>query len=273
MVELNHQFYRFIFHPIPDDITLARLYDLGFESFEEKESSLEGYLPASLYSEELKLEIEKLHPVISTDLILPQNWNAIWEASFEPIFVQQKVCIRASFHPLSQLPYDIVIDPKMAFGTGHHATTYLVIEEMMKLDLTNKSVLDFGCGSGILAILAEKFGAAEVRAIDFDIWSVENSLENAAVNECRHLKVSQNDSLSTEPGNYDLLLANITRDVLLQNITEVSRLLAAGGYGIFSGFLIQDKELMVQRLKELGYSSIQYQEKEGWCAITFSKEV
>jgi len=272
MVELNHQFYRFIFHPIPDDISLARLYDLGFDSFEEKESSLEGYLPAPLYSDELKTEIENIHPVLTSELILPQNWNAIWEASFEPIFVQDKVCIRASFHPQSQLPYDIVIDPKMAFGTGHHATTYLVIEEMLKLDLSHKSVLDFGCGSGILAILAEKFGAAEVRAIDYDIWSVENSLENAALNECRHLKVQQNDSLTTETGSYDLILANITRDVLLQNIREISRLLVVGGYGIFSGFLTQDRDLMVQRLKELGYSSIQHQEKEGWCAITFCKE-
>jgi len=272
MVELNQHFYRFIFHPIPDEISLARLYDLGFDSFEEKETSLEGYLPASLYTEDLKIEIGNIHPVLSSELVLPQNWNAIWEASFEPIFVQEKVCIRASFHPKTQLPYDIVIDPKMAFGTGHHATTYLVIEEMMKLNLNRKSVLDFGCGSGILAILAEKFGAAEVRAIDYDIWSVENSLENAALNGCRHLKVGQNDSLATETGNYDLILANITRDVLLQNITEVSRLLADGGFGIFSGFLIQDKELMVQRLKELGYSSIQHQQKEGWCAISFCKE-
>lgn len=159
----------------------------------------------------------------------------------------------------------------MAFGTGHHATTYLVIEEMMKLDLNHKSVLDFGCGSGILAILSEKFGASDIRAIDYDIWSVENSLENAALNHCRHISVLQNDSLTTETGQYDLLLANITREVLLQNIAEVPRLLGPGGSGIFSGFLIQDTRLMIRHLEEQGFSTIQHHEKEGWCVISFSR--
>jgi len=272
MVEINQQFYRFVFNPIPDEIALAHLYELGFEAFEEKEQSMEGYLPSTLYNEDIKLKIQNIHPVDSVELVLPQNWNSIWEASFEPIFIGGQVCIRASFHPPSNLPYDIVIDPKMAFGTGHHATTFLVIQEMMKLNLTNKSVLDFGCGSGILAICAEKFGATSIKAIDYDTWSVENSLENAALNQCENITVVKNDSLYLESGSYDLLLANITREVLVQNLGEVARVLKPGGGGIFSGFLVQDADLIKKLLQEHSFSAIHTHENDGWCAITFNKD-
>lgn len=272
MSEVNQDYYRFVFEPAPDEIALAHLYELGFESFEEKEFSMEGYFPATALIETTQAEIQKISPFSKVELVKQENWNAIWESSFEPIFIENTVCVRASFHPESHLPFDIIIDPKMAFGTGHHATTYLVIGELLRLDLKEKQVMDFGCGSGILAILAEKLGSQSITAIDYDIWSVENTIENASLNQCHRIEVLQADSLiGQESGYYDLVIANITRDVLFQNSADVERLMKTGGKAIFSGFLLQDLELMKQHIKASGFQELQVADREGWCVISFTK--
>jgi ribosomal protein L11 methyltransferase len=235
MDEFNQDYYRFDFIGQIDEINLAKLYEFGFDSFEEKENSSEGYLSQRIFNEDLSEKIKSIHPYSSYTLIKQQNWNALWEASFLPILIDDRIHVRATFHPATNIHYEIIIDPKMAFGTGHHATTHLVLSEMLKVEFNNSRVLDFGCGSGILAIASEKLGAREVTAIDHDKWSVENTQENIALNHCKHIKVYQADRLDQEAELYDHILANITRDVLIHNTRDILRLLRVNGYVIYSG--------------------------------------
>jgi ribosomal protein L11 methyltransferase len=272
MDELNQNYYRFEFSGAIDDIASARLYDLGFESFEEKEDSTEGYISEIMVHDDLVKEIENIHPFNRYELIKQQNWNAIWESSFTPITIEDTIHVRATFHPTSNAPYEIIIDPKMAFGTGHHATTHLVLAKMLNLDFKGKRVLDFGCGSGILAIAAEKLGAREIVAIDYDKWSVENTIENSSLNHCEHIRVYQADNLSNEFDNYDIILANITRDILIQNTKDIIRLLKHGGCAIYSGFIESDLELMQAHLKSFNIHQIKNDKKEDWCVLVFTKD-
>jgi ribosomal protein L11 methyltransferase len=271
MGELNLNYYRFEFPGQIDEIALARLYEVGFEAFEEKEQVMEGYLLESLWTEKMEERIKAISPFKSYTLIKPQNWNAVWESSFTPITIDDKIHIRATFHPASQFPYEIIIDPKMAFGTGHHATTYLVLAEMLKLDLKNARVLDFGCGSGILAIAAEKLGAQHITAIDYDIWSVENTIENKALNNCQSIRTYQADNLISESEKFDYILANITRDILIQNTPDIIHLLKPGGKAIYSGFIRTDLEQMKEHLKTFGINQLSFNQKEDWCVLTFLK--
>lgn len=272
MDELNQNYYRFHFDGAIDEISSARLYDLGFEAFEEKEDSTEGYICEIMVDDILIKEIGKIHPFHTYELIKQQNWNAMWESSFSPITIEDTIHVRATFHPSSNAPYEIIIDPKMAFGTGHHATTHLVLAEMLKLDFKGKRVLDFGCGSGILAIGAEKLGARDIVAIDYDKWSVENSIENSALNHCKHIKVYQADNLSNEYDAFDIILANITRDILIQNTKDIIRLLVPGGRAIYSGFIESDLGLMQDHLHSFNIQRIKNDKKEDWCILVFTKD-
>lgn len=271
MDEINQNYYRLVFTAIPEEITLARLYEAGLEAIEEKEAHIEGYLPESRYSAALLEEISSILPVRTVERLEQQNWNAIWESSFQPVWIDGKVHIRASFHEKSPVGMDIVIDPKMAFGTGHHATTSMVIREMLGLDLKGSRVLDFGCGSGVLSVVAEKLGAGRIRALDYDVWSVENTKENIGVNQCLHIEVAQVDSLKEERGAYDLILANITRDVLTRNTQDISRLLKPGGHAIYSGFLTGDKPALEAEVRKQGMSPVKSVEDAGWCALVLAK--
>lgn len=271
MDEINQNFYRLAFTAIPDDITLARLYEAGLEAIEEKEAHIEGYLPESRYSAALLEKIDAILPVRVAERIEQQNWNAIWESSFKPVWIEGKVHIRASFHEKSPAGMDIVIDPKMAFGTGHHATTSMVIREMLRLDLKGSRVLDFGCGSGVLSVVAEKLGADKIRALDYDVWSVENTRENIGANHCHHIEVEQADNLKEEKGAYDLILANITRDVLIWNTQDIYRLLKPGGHAIYSGFVTGDMPLLDAEVRKQGMLLEKSVEDEGWCALVLVK--
>ncbi len=272
MDDINQNYYRFDFIGVIDEIASASLYDLGFEAFEEKEISAEGYIPEHLITAALIAQIQSIHAFSTYEIIEQQNWNAIWESSFEPISISDQIYVRATFHPSKDLPYEIIIDPKMAFGTGHHATTYLVLAEMLKTDFKNKSVLDFGCGSGILAIAAEKLGASSIHAIDYDSWSVENTTENMALNQCLNIRVSQIDHLVEEIGPYDVILANITRDILLKNSADIIRLLAAQGVAIYSGFIEVDLEKIIEKVESFGIKQLQFSMKEDWCVLLFRKD-
>ncbi len=273
MDELNQNYYRFDFEGIIGDIASARLYDLGFEAFEEKESSIEGYIPELLITPGLMEEILGIHPFLRQELIRQQNWNAIWESSFEPITIADTIHIRATFHAPAPLKHEIIIDPKMAFGTGHHATTRMVLEEMLKLDFKGNRVLDFGCGSGILAIAAEKLGATDIDAIDYDIWSVENTNENIILNQCSHIHVAQADQLShLDSKSYDIILANITRDILVKNTEDIIRLLVPSGIAIYSGFIDADLQKIINLITAYGGQDVYYARSGDWCVLKFRKK-
>lgn len=271
MDDHNKNYYCFTFPIVLDEIKLAHLYELGFESFEEKESSTDGYISESLVNEVLKKEIISIAPFEKATCIQQQNWNEIWESGFHPISVEGKIFIRATFHSPAEYPIEIIIDPKMAFGTGHHATTYMCLSEMMKLDFKNADVLDYGCGSGILAIAAEKLGAKNIDAIDYDIWSVENTEENAILNTCSKIKVYKDDSLANWNKTYDIILANITRDILTANTEYVLKNLRPGGIAIYSGFIPNDVFVLKDKLKELGIKQMKLTMKDDWACLVWTK--
>lgn len=271
MAEINQNYYCFYFPVLLDEIQLALLYKLGFESFEEKETTTEGYLEESLLDEYKVTEINRINSFTNFELIKQQNWNAIWESNFKPIEVEGKIHVRASFHESNNLIYEVIIDPKMAFGTGHHATTYMVLAEMLQLDLKDKHVLDFGCGSGILAIAAEKMGVYSVDAIDYDPWSVENTTENVLLNKCSKIQICQGDNLASNIKEYDLILANITRDILIQSSADMYRLLNPGGIAIYSGFIANDVFKIINYLTDLGVLQFKLVTKEGWGCLIWTK--
>lgn len=271
MVENNQNYYCFYF-PVPlDEIQLAAMYELGFESFEEKETTMDGYLAESILDETKLAEIQKVCSFSSYELIKQQNWNAIWESGFTPIDVDGIIYVRASFHPSTDLKYEIIIDPKMAFGTGHHATTYMVLSEMLNLGLHDKSVLDFGCGSGILAIAAEKMGAKMADAVDYDSWSVENTKENIELNKCTKIQVWKADNLASSDKDYDLILANITRDILIQSSNDIYRILKPGGIAIYSGFIPGDAAKVKSYLISMGVQQFKLVTKENWACLVWCK--
>lgn len=203
-----------------------------------------------------------------------QNWNATWESNFEPVVIEGFCSVRADFHdPIPGVQYDIRITPKMSFGTGHHATTRLMMTQMKDLDFKNKSVFDYGSGTGILAILAEMLGATHVDAIDIDEWSYENGLENVTTNQCKHIVVAQGDINWVKPGTkYDIILANINRHILLESMAQLDSLLHADGQLLLSGILkLQDTNIIVEKAKFCGFKMLRQTEDNGWTAILFEK--
>jgi len=203
-----------------------------------------------------------------TSSVVPQqNWNAQWESSFEPIIVNDFVGIRASFHPAIQhVKHEIIITPKMSFGTGHHATTYMMIEQMECLDLTNKTVVDYGTGTAVLAILAEKMGASSVDAIDHDEWSIENSIENAAANSCSKINLVKADTIAANTV-YDIILANINLNVIIENLPAIKNVSKKGTIILLSGFIKADEVTMQRSLGEYGINTVKTVQKGEWICI------
>lgn len=231
------------------EILVALLADAGFESFEETENSLLAFIKEDGFEEDSLEEILKVVPVNYAITVIPQqNWNAQWERSFEPIVVHDFVAIRAAFHqPIKDIKHEIIITPKMSFGTGHHATTYMMIEQMEGMDFEGKTVVDFGTGTAVLAILAEKMGALAIDAIDYDEWSIENGIENAAANNCTKINLIQAQTLSTA-GIYDIILANINLHVILDNLASIKAVSKKGTFLLLSGFIKADEAAMVKEL-------------------------
>lgn len=224
------------------EILLAQLSELGYEGFEEGPAYISGYIPEDLYKEaETYNLIADSTITITKEIIAPRNWNQEWEENFQPVLIDGFCGIRAHFHaPLQNVQYEIIITPKMSFGTGHHATTYLMIQSMQQLSFPGKTVLDFGTGTGVLAILAEKLGAASVTAIDNDEWSITNAAENIALNHCSNITLSAADSLQMS-SRFDIILANINKHVLMANMAAIKQHLTPGGVVIMSGLLLGDK--------------------------------
>ena len=224
------------------DLLVAHLSDMGFEGFEEGKNWLICYSNNENFKEESLKQLAELYSLrFEKEIIEKQNWNELWEKNFQPVLVDDFCAIRASFHPEEKnTRFNIVITPKMSFGTGHHATTYMMIKWMKEIDHKGKSVLDFGTGTGVLAILAEKLGSSKIAAIDNDDWSIENANENILYNECSRIELHKADSLDfAQP--FDIILANINKNVLLGNMEKLQQHLAKEGVLVISGLLEGDR--------------------------------
>ena len=256
------------------DILVAELGQVGFESFTENADGVEAYIQKADWNASLLDDIQILQSqevTFSYDVkeIEQVNWNEEWEKNFEPIVVDDQVSIRAPFHKDPELKYDIVIEPKMSFGTGHHETTHLMIQHLMDLDLQGKKVLDMGCGTGILAIFAEMKGAAEVDAIDIDNWCYENSLENVERNNCHHISVFEGDAKLLKPATYDLIIANINRNILLKDMSVYSNSLKENGILFLSGFYTEDIEKINEAAESNGLRQDKKLVRNNWVGLKY----
>ncbi|MFT3823174.1 MAG: 50S ribosomal protein L11 methyltransferase [Chitinophagaceae bacterium] len=253
------------------EILIAQLSELNFEGFEEGPRYLTAFIPESLLQEEaLQQLVEQGSYTTSRETIAQKNWNEEWEKNFSPVIINNFCAIRAHFHePVTDVPYEIVITPKMSFGTGHHPTTALMVEYMQQTTFTDETVLDFGTGTGVLAILAEKLGAVAVTAIDNDDWSIENAQENVQINQCKKIAVYKADTLQMID-KYDIILANINKHVLLANMHTIQQHLAPGGVILMSGLLAGDRKDIEECAMKEGLRLVDLKQMEGWIALNLT---
>jgi ribosomal protein L11 methyltransferase len=261
------------------EILMALLAERDYDTFEETAEGLAAYMPAPKFSEQEREHLEALSQVYQFSFVaefLPaRNWNEEWESNFKPIQIGQFCGVRASFHsPMSGLKHELVIDPKMAFGTGHHETTAMMIEAMEGIPFEGASVLDFGCGTGILAILASRLGARMVEAIDIETESCLNTKTNAQVNGVAAIQVMQGSLEAVESRQYDVILANINRNVILSNLDELHhKLPPATGILLLSGFVLEDEPIMLSAMEATGFETKQVFRKNNWLAIKACKRI
>ncbi len=258
------------------ELLMAELGNIGFESFVETDEAIEAYIPSKdfmielLVSESLQ-DNEFFNFNYTIEVIADQNWNEVWEQNyFEPLLIEDQCMIRAPFH--SDFPasnYEIIINPRMAFGTGNHETTYLMIKAILELEIKEKSVLDMGCGSGILSILAAKKGAKEITAIDIDGWSFNNTLENCELNNIKNTSVRLGDASLLDDQSFDIILANIQRNILIQDMAAYVNVLKPNGKLVMSGFYKDDLEAIEEKAVSLGMKLISTCEKSDWCAAVY----
>lgn len=253
------------------DILIAQLSEAGYEGFEEEENSLKAFIPTDIFNEVLVKEIaSSVDSTYSQSVIKETNWNEVWESNFQPVVVDDFVGIRAEFHqPIAGVEYEIVITPKMSFGTGHHATTWLMMSQMRKIDFINKQVLDFGTGTGILAILAEKLGAASIAAIDYDEWSIMNCRENILQNQAGRIEVIKADSAVLDR-QFDVILANINKNVILDNLAALTKQMTPGSVLVLSGLLGEDEPEIVAATEKAGLQLLDKVKRHNWLCLKLS---
>lgn len=254
------------------EVVIALLSEEGFEGFEELPDSVKAYIKEDDFNEEaLQSMTESLHLEYKKSVILQQNWNALWESNFQPVTVGDFVAIRADFHePIKNVTHEIVITPKMSFGTGHHATTYMMMEQMRELDFVGKSVFDFGTGTGILAILAEKLGAKDILAVDNDEWCIENAAENIERNSCGKINLKLANHVETKAKMYDIVLANINKNVILENLGSLTSSLCEGGILLLNGLLIEDEADILHEAKKNNIIHQATKTKDKWICLLFN---
>ncbi|MCB0491535.1 MAG: 50S ribosomal protein L11 methyltransferase [Cyclobacteriaceae bacterium] len=260
--------------PLFSDILIAEISQAGFDSFLENENGFEAYAEVDRFDQsrvdEIKNKYNQVTPLsFSWDRIEKKNWNEEWEKSYEPIIVDDRCVIRAEFHQIEkEYPYTITITPKMSFGTGHHQTTYLMIKAQMDMDHKNKMVMDAGCGTAILSIMASKLGAKKVEAFDIDEWSVINGKENIAVNNCEHITIRQGMiSELTFDDNYDVILANINKNILLHELPQYVSYLNPDGFVLLSGFYERDIPDLMERAHQYQLKHISSNVRENWASL------
>ena len=270
--------YYFTVDPLQpaSDILIAELGAAGFESFVETESGVEAYIQENDWNESILESIDIFESDIAkinytSERIEQTNWNEEWEKNFHPIIVDDICSVRAPFHEKPNTKYDIIIEPKMSFGTGHHETTHMMIQHLLKTDISGKSTLDMGCGTGVLAILSEMEGAQPIDAIDIDNWCYLNSLENVERNNCEHISVYEGDANLLNGKSYDLIIANINRNILLNDIKVYDSVLKPSGILLLSGFYKDDIPIIENECSKYGLTLTDSLEKNQWVALKFEK--
>lgn len=270
--------YNFSIEPLQpaSEILIAELAQVGFESFVETETGILAYIQKDVWKESV---LQGIHILGSPDfkiqfqhkIIKQVNWNSEWEKNFSPIEVDGICTVRAPFHPDTDFKYDIVIEPKMSFGTGHHETTFMMLQYILEGDFRDARVLDMGCGTAVLAILAEMRGASAIDAIDIDPWCFENSMENVERNNCQNISVYLGDASMLGKADYNVIIANINRNILLQDLPVYGKCLKKGGTLFLSGFYKEDLPVIMETCNNLGLSFVGNKEKNKWIAAQFSK--
>lgn len=264
------------------EILIAELSYLGFDSFVETDGGVQAYILKSEWKENALEEVRILqNPEFNITYkqkeIAQVNWNVEWEKNFSPILIDNKCFVRAPFHNKKKVAYDIIIEPKMSFGTGHHETTYMMLEYILAADVENKTILDMGCGTSVLAILAAKRGAKQVDAVDFDNWCYENSLENIELNNCKNIQVYEGaveilDSISSEANpKFEVIFANINRNVLLEDIPSYVKHLKKEGVLYVSGFYKEDLTSIKEKAMSAEMTFVDNKEQNNWVAARFKK--
>ncbi len=256
------------------EILIAELGYAGFESFVETEDGVSAYIQKEQWNESILddimiLKSDEFEITHTFEEIEQTNWNAEWEKNFTPILVDNVCSIRAPFHEKPNVEYDIVIEPKMSFGTGHHETTHMMIQHILKIDLKEKSVLDMGCGTGVLAILAAMKGADPVEAIDIDNWCYINSLENIERNNTLQVKVFQGNSDLLINKTFDVIIANINRNILLKDLNIYAKCLNDDGILLLSGFYNEDRSIIEKECKKYGLFVNTELELNNWMSLMF----
>jgi len=260
------------------DLLINTLGDIGFDTFEELEFGFKAYIPVDDFDQEKLDDALAIYQDMFTfsyemTLIPQKNWNEVWESNFEPIAIKDKIFVRATFHaPKPEFEYEIVIDPKMAFGTGHHQTTSMMLELMLENDFAGKKVLDMGCGTGILAIMASKLGASEVMAIDYDPVCYDSTIENAQLNHIDNIKTLCGSKETIPNDLYDTILANINRNILLDQLQRYSEVLKPDGEIYLSGFYeTPDLDIITDEARKYGIKYIIHKKNSDWVAAKFIK--
>lgn len=260
------------------DLLINALGEIGFDTFEETETGFNAYIPVDTFNEEAL--IATLNPFYEqfpfshkSSFIEQKNWNEVWESNFEPIVIGDQIFVRATFHePRPDVKYEIVIDPKMAFGTGHHQTTSMILQLMLDEDFTGKKVLDMGCGTGILAIMAARLNAGDITAIDYDPVCYDSTIENAQLNGISNIKALCGSKEAIPDEQYDIILANINRNILLDQMDKYAVVLKPNGTIFFSGFYeTPDLDIITQAANQVGLSYVSHMKDKEWVAAKFIK--
>jgi len=256
------------------EILMAEIAEAGFDTFMETEKGFEAYVEGENFDTELLNHLQEKYKHVNPllfflDQIPKQNWNEEWEKNVEPIVVDDSCLVRAAFHKIDKkYPYEIIITPKMSFGTGHHQTTHLMISRQMKMNHQNKRVMDAGCGTAILSIMASKLGAKEIQGFDIDEWSVLNGVENAENNQCSNIHIQQGkiDEVKLS-GKFDIILANINKNILLNEMHHYANYLEAGGFLLLSGFYTHDLEDLKKEATKYHLQEVAHDERETWVCL------
>ncbi len=263
---------------LASDIIIGELSEFKFETFEKIDNKINAYIKESDFSESIELKLAEIYYPVFSNLkflkeIIPQkNWNKIWESNFEPLYINENCIIKAPFHHNTpKVTHEIIIEPKMSFGTGHHATTFLMINELLKLDLTNKSVLDVGCGTGILSILASKLNAKFVYGIDIDDWSFQNAKENCTLNNITNVTIQKGEIDIVRYQLFDIILANINLNVIIHSLQKYAEGLHSEGWLLLSGFYNNDIKTIIDKAIQFNLHLFSQAYKNDWSVCVLIK--